>query len=113
MTSRCFRPVFKPDSEQKCCKGLETFSRTSLARSGAGKLPQIAGDNLTRIGPGRVAVREVVGPHAVVFTPPRQDMTADSIVEESGVDLVVGEVDGIMAQMLLLFRRFGRGRGDS
>src|SRR6187397_3018689 len=41
------------------------------------------------MGPGSVAVRKIVGPHAVVLTPPRQNMTADGIIEESRVDLVV------------------------
>jgi hypothetical protein len=34
-------------------------------------------------------VREVVGPHAIVGSPPGQDMTVDGVVEESGLDLVV------------------------
>src|SRR5687767_3912892 len=41
------------------------------------------------MGPGSVAVRKVVGPHAVVLTPPRENMTADGVIEESRVDLVV------------------------
>jgi len=53
------------------------------------EIAQIPGDNLTGIGPGRVAVREIIGPHAVVGSPPRQDMAADGVVEESRVDLVV------------------------
>jgi len=34
-------------------------------------------------------VREIIGPHAVVGAPPRQDMAANRVIEESGVDLVV------------------------
>src|SRR5918995_2966472 len=41
------------------------------------------------MGPGSVAVRKIVGPHAVVLTPPREDMTANGVIEKSRVDLVV------------------------
>src|SRR5213594_782321 len=44
--------------------------------------------------PGRVAVREVVGPHAVVGAPPRQYVAADGVVEESCVDLAVEVLAG-------------------
>src|SRR5215468_2750062 len=54
-----------------------------------GEITQVPGDDLTRIGPSRITMREVVGPHAVVGAPPRQYVAADSIVEEGGVDLVV------------------------
>ena len=43
----------------------------------------------TGIGPDRFAVREVVGPHALVGAPPGQYVPADGVVEESGVDLLV------------------------
>ena len=69
-------------------KSRDVFPHQFSAQRG-GEVAQVPGDNLTRIGPGRVAVREIIGPHAVVGAPPRQDMTADGVVEESGVDLVV------------------------
>jgi hypothetical protein len=56
---------------------------------GRGEIAQVAGDHLARARPGRIAVREVVGPHAVVFAPPRENVTADSVVEERGIYLLV------------------------
>jgi hypothetical protein len=55
----------------------------NVGREGA----EIAGYDFAGFGPGGVAVRKVVGPHAVILTPPRQDMTADGVVKERGVDL--------------------------
>jgi len=43
----------------------------------------VAGDDFAGLEPGRVAVLEVVGPHAVVFAPPVEDMAAADVVEES------------------------------
>ena len=53
------------------------------------QIAQVAGDNLPRIRPGGIAVRKIVGPHAIVFAPPRQNMSADGVVKESCVDLVM------------------------
>lgn len=53
------------------------------------QIAQVAGDDLPRIRPGGIAVRKIVGPHAIVFAPPRQNMTADGVVKESCVDLVM------------------------
>src|SRR5918994_895610 len=41
------------------------------------------------MGPCGVAMRKIVGPHAVVLTPPRQNMTAHGVIEERRIDLVV------------------------
>ena len=41
------------------------------------------------MGPSGVAMRKIIGPHAVVLTPPRQNVTADGVIEECRVDLVV------------------------
>jgi hypothetical protein len=65
------------------------FSRTQLGAQRGGEVAWIPGDDLTGIGPDRIAVREVVGPHAVVGAPPGQYVPADGVVEESGVDLLV------------------------
>ena len=65
------------------------FSRTQLGAQRGGEVAEIPGDDLTGIGPDRIAVREVVGPHGVVGAPPGQYVPADGVVEESGVDLLV------------------------
>src|SRR5688572_624745 len=41
------------------------------------------------MGPSGVAVRKIVGPHAVVLPPPRENMTANRVIEESCIDLLV------------------------
>jgi hypothetical protein len=69
-------------------KSRDVFPHQFSTQPG-GEIAQVPGYDLAGMGPGRVAVGEVVGPHAVVGSPPRQDMAPDSVVKESGVDLAV------------------------
>ena len=55
--------IVMPISESDWEQSFATFSRTSFARNPAGRSPK-SRDDLTRIWPSRIAVREVVGPHA-------------------------------------------------
>src|SRR5437773_7218148 len=50
-------------------------------------MTHVASDDVPRIRPGRVLMRIVVGPHAVVSTPPREQPPAHVIVEERRIDL--------------------------
>src|SRR5713226_6562233 len=50
-------------------KSRDVFPHKFSAQRG-GEVAQVPGDNLARIGPSRIAVREVVGLHAVIGSPP-------------------------------------------
>ena len=50
-------------------------------------MPHVARNDVAGVRPGRVLVRIVVGPHAVVAAPPGEQPPADMVIEESRVDL--------------------------
>src|SRR5882762_4553692 len=52
-------------------------------------MTQVARDDVPRVRPGRVRVRIVVRPHAVVDTPPIETVASYGVVEERAVDLAV------------------------
>src|SRR5215510_15073616 len=59
-------------------------------------MPDIALDDLERVGPGGIGMRKVVGPHNVVLAPPFQVVSTDRVVEEAGIDLVVDKLAWVL-----------------
>ena len=52
-------------------------------------MTHVASDDITRIRPGRILVRIVVRPHAVVTTPPREQTPSHVIIKKCRVYLLV------------------------
>src|SRR6266550_2790347 len=50
-------------------------------------MAHVTRDNVAGVRPGRVLVRIIIGPHAIVATPPGEQPSADIVIEESRVDL--------------------------
>jgi hypothetical protein len=78
----------EPRSGSAYCKDWRCF-RAAAWRAGPRGDRRGPGRRPAGVGPVGVAVGKGVGSHAVVGAPPRQNMPADGVVEESGVDLVV------------------------
>jgi hypothetical protein len=56
-----------------------------------GQISHVAGNDVARVWPSGILVRVVIGPHAVVDSPPGKHLAAHVIIEEGRINLL-GEI---------------------
>src|SRR5215469_4433687 len=84
----------RPASGQLQTVKLDRVVEHDLARDFFRDAGEVGGDHLARVGPGAVAMREVRGPHVVVFAEKAPGRGTDRIVLESGENLTADVIAG-------------------